>query len=326
MSLLASKLLGESHEPSQIKALMESGGSMCDKAVPQDDLKSTYTQYIQTGNDFKPVGNVVLAPKLQEFSYRISRTMEGICFTKTKARTDELYNFKSSVMESVIDEIDRFWGLKENFTTLGFLHNRGILVYGPPGTGKSSLMQQVAEMMINRGDVVFFSRGVGSLLEGLKAFREVESERKLVVVLEDMDEYISHSERDLLQLLDGEDAVDNVLYLASTNYIDRFPPRLLRPGRFDKCMYLGPPALEGRLVYLTNKLKNSIDEKEIAQIARDTDGFSFGHLRELVIAAYALKEPLAEVIKRLSSKHTIKEAGKKRIGESLVSRIIGTTV
>lgn len=275
------------------------------------DLKKNYIQWVQNGNSFSPAGKIVLAPKLHEFAYRVSQSMSGPVFTKTRARTDELYNFKSSVMESICDEIDKFWGLKENFSKLGFLHNRGIMIYGPPGTGKSSLTQQIAEMMIKRGDVIFFAKGLGALLEGLRAFREIEPERKLVVVLEDLDEYIQYSERDLLQLLDGEDAVDNVLYIGSTNYIDRFPPRLIRPGRFDKTIYLGPPPYEGRLVYLQHKLKNTISEQELADLAKKTDGFSFGHLRELVIAAYALKEPLAEVIKRLSKRENIKESDGK---------------
>jgi hypothetical protein len=278
------------------------GGDIACPTVEGSDaegVKPTRVQYVKDGNVFSPVGEVTLVPALQSFGYRVYNSIRGPVFEKVKARTDELYTFKNSAMDKIVAEVNKFWGLKGDFTHLGFRHNRGILVFGPPGTGKSCLMQQVAESMINRGDVIFFSKHLDSLIEGLRAFREVEPERKLVVVLEDLDEYVTYSERDLLQLLDGDTSIDNVLYLGSTNYIERFPPRLLRPGRFDKKVYLGPPTLEARRVYLSHKLEGVETPEKVLELAKKTEGLSFGHLRELVIGVYALKEPLEEVLERL---------------------------
>ena len=298
----------------------------CDVPEPDyelEDVESTFVQYIRQGNTFSPAGKVVLASKLQRFAYRPVMTMSGVVFEKVKPRTDELLTFPSSAMHKVIEEIDKFWRLKDNFTKLGFLHNRGILVYGPPGTGKSCMMQQVAEQMVNQGDVIFFAKSLSPVEAGLRAFREIEPDREVVVVLEDLDEYLQYSERDLLQLLDGDNSVDNVLYLGSTNYVKKFPPRLLRPGRFDKCIYLGPPPLEGRLVYLQHKLKTLEEDDEIKRIAEQTDGLSFGHLRELVIAAYAFEEPINEVIKRLKkSDPTLSESKDPRVA-GVVDRLFG---
>jgi hypothetical protein len=270
------------------------------------DLKTSYIQFLTTGNTSKPVGKVTLEPSLQPFAYRIENSMEGPTFTKFAPNTDELYLFESGPMKGILEEIDRFWGLKENFTKFGFLHNRGILVEGPPGTGKSSLFQQVTEMMINRGDVIFFTTDVSALREGLKNYREVEPERKVVVVFEDIDEVVGYSERSLLQLMDGDAQIQNVLYLASTNYLNRIPPRLLRPGRFDKVIHLGTPQLEARLTYLNKKLEGKETPEKIKWLAEQTHGLSFGHLRELIIGGYALKEPISEVIKRLRG-HAIQE-------------------
>ena len=289
------------------------------KRVDDDDveMKPVYTQYIRDGNIFRPAGPIRLVEKLQPYAYNIISDMSGLRFVKVKPRTDELYRFKSSVMEAVLSEINHFWGLKPNFDKLGLIHHRGLMVYGPPGSGKSALMQQVAENMIARGDVIFFSRGIGSLEDGLKAFREVEPDRKVVVVLEDMDEYIQYSERDMLQLFDGENTVDNVLYCATTNYIDKFPPRLLRPGRFDKKVHLGMPPVEGRLIYLQKKLGTVETPERIQELAEQTDGFSFGHLRELVISGYAFKDPIEQVITRLRGTNV--RGLPKRAGEMVVS-------
>lgn len=283
------------------------------KAKKEGDVTQLMTQYVKRGNTFRPMGPITLKASLQPHGYNIHCPYNSPpVFEKVQARTDELLNFPNSVMESIIAEIDKFWKIKPNYERLGFLHSRGILVYGPPGTGKSSLMQQVAELMINRSDVVFFVNSVSQAVNGLRAFREVEPDRKGLVVLEDIDEYISYAERPLLQLLSGDNSVDNVLYLGSTNYIEKFTPRLLRPGRFDKTIFLGPPPIEGRLAYLNYKLDGIEKPKAIEFLAKQTDGLSFGHLRELVIGAYALREPVIEVVKRLSPTVSISAEDEER--------------
>lgn len=273
-----------------------------DDDMPDEPLQKTYIQYMRQGNVYKPFGTGTFHEKLLRQAYRLVRGMNGIEFHRAKAKTDELYRFENSVMESVIKEIDRFWDLKEDYAKFGVMHNRGILLEGPPGTGKSSVIQQIVEMMVNRGDVVFFSNRVSMVKDALHAFKEVEEERAVVVVLEDADEHIKYEQNEFLQLLDGDEAVEGVLYLATTNYVENFPPRLRRPGRFDKIVHVGPPPFEGRFVYLKNKIGEVEDDKEITRLANLTKGLSFGHLRELITAAYALKEPKDEVLKRITSK------------------------
>jgi hypothetical protein len=264
-----------------------------------EPLARTYTQYTRHGNTYEPAPDIRLEPALGKYAYRVIWTWSGVGFQRMKPQTDELYKFDNSVMTDVLGEIDRFWDLKADYDKLGLMHNRGVLMYGPPGMGKTSIINQVSDMIVGRGDVVLYAKKISTLVEGLKAFREVEPDRKAVVALEDADEYIGYEEREFLQLLDGEQSINGVLYLATTNYLERFPARLLRPGRFDKQVYVGSPPYEGRLAYLTNKLKDVEKAREIERLARETDGMSFGHLRELITAVYALKEPVNEVLARL---------------------------
>lgn len=288
-------------------ALASLCGDTATPSAPQPAVKASQPirvqreniQYIKRGNSFCPAGPVELVSALPAGSYQLEVTPAGPLFTLRESKTDELYLFKGSRMDLVAEEIKRFWTLKENFKTLGYMHNRGILMYGPPGTGKSSLIQQVSEAMIKQGDLVLFTKRISSTIECLKAMREVESERRVVVVFEDVDEHAKYEEHALLQLLDGENVVDNILYLGTTNYIDRFPPRLLRPGRFDKTVKIDFPPVEGRLVYLQKKLSLVEKPERISELARMTEGMSFGHLREFVIACYCFKEPVSETIRRL---------------------------
>ena len=277
--------------------LDEAVDMLCGDSKETLERKRSNFQYIKSGNEFQPVGPIKLVDKLDPYAYQINTC--PLRFEKIDIGTDELYMFEGSKMHEVLEEIKRFWTLKDNFVKLGLLHNRGILMYGPPGTGKTCLIKQVTEHMQSQGDVLIHARSLGPVLQGLPVLREVEADRRVVVVFEDMDEYIGYDERSMLQLLDGSSSVDNVLFLGTTNYIEKFPARLLRPGRFDKKVKIDYPPMEGRLVYLQHKLKGIEEEGRIQQLARQTKGFSYGHLRELVIAGYAFEEDINEVIKRL---------------------------
>jgi len=278
-----------------------------DMVIPDEDEEKTKepggrkrenVQYVKKENTFEPVGPVKLVDHLDPYAYKIL-TMP-LRFEKIETKTDELYLFEGSKMYGVLAEIKRFWTLKDNFDKLGFLHNRGILLYGPPGTGKTCCIAQVTEQMVNQGDIVIHAKGLGPVISGLPVLREIEPNRRAVVVFEDMDEYIGYDERNMLQLLDGNNSVDNVLFLGTTNYINKFPGRLLRPGRFDKKVEIAYPPMEGRLVYLRHKLKGIEEDEAIKEIAKKTRGFSFGHLRELIIASFAFGENVDETIKRLN--------------------------
>jgi hypothetical protein len=267
-----------------------------------EPLVRMYTRWIKDGNVFSPVGNVSVQDELQRSAYRIRLTMQGVIYERMKPKTAELYKFKSGPMEEVLSEIDKFWDLKDDYKKLGLLYSRGILLYGPPGSGKTSILHQVSEMITAKGDVIFYSNDIRALAEGLKAFRSVEPERRVVIILEDADEHVRHDEQQFLHLLDGQDSTDNIVYLATTNYIHNFPPRLLRSGRFDKKIEVPQPPREGRLIFFQNKLKSNdmATDSEIEQLADDTEGMSFGDLLEIVTAHYALKEPLDSVMKRLN--------------------------
>jgi SpoVK/Ycf46/Vps4 family AAA+-type ATPase len=275
-------------------------------------LERHYIQYMKQKNSFYPTGEVILQEKLGNYPYEVKSDINGIFFERVKPLTDEILAFEDSAMNDVVKEVDKFWDSKEAYDKLGLTHNRGILLFGPPGSGKSIALQQVADLMAKRGDIVFFCKDAYNMLEGLKAFRQVEPDRKVVIAFEEADELCEYNERDLLRLMDGDAKIGGVLFLATTNYIDRLPPRMLRPGRFDKKVYVGFPGFENRFQYLNHKLsKIGETEEKIKELAEKTDGLGFGHLRELIAGVYAIGNPVDDVIGSLKFKAK-KEARMKR--------------
>jgi hypothetical protein len=292
----------------RLSRLSESEGPTTADCSPAKKLEKQYKQWLLSGNIFKPVGEVKLVDSLPAAAYQVQQSFDGVQFEHVVPKTDHLLIFEKSSMHQVVEEIDKFWARKDAYDALGLMHNRGILLYGPPGTGKSICLQQVSEMMVKRGDLVFFTKSPSAIAEALKILRQVEETRRVVVAFEEADELARYDESTLLRLMDGDMKLDQILFLATTNYIDRLPPRMLRPGRFDKKVYVSPPTLEQREYYLTAKAGKVASAEQIKEMARKTDGLSFGHLRELVAGVFAIGDPLPEVLARLRAL-PIRESG-----------------
>jgi putative nucleotidyltransferase with HDIG domain len=255
-------------------------------------------QYVDKGNLMSPAGKIILAPKLKAGVYQIVRTMQGLAFERQAISTDSLLRFEDPVHTEILAEMDKFWQQKDKFEKKGLLHNRAVLMYGPPGSGKSCIIKIATGDLVGQGDIVFVAdRYIADLVDGLKVFREIEPTRRCLALMEDVDEMGEHS---LLQLLDGTNTANNVLYLATTNYVDRLPPRVLRAGRFGRKIEVPYPPDAGRKAYLESKIGDEgLTPEALDDLVKKTSGFSFGSLKELVTAVFCMGQPLEKTLKRL---------------------------
>ncbi len=198
----------------------------------------------------------------------------------------------ASVITDIREAIE--WPLtqKDAFKRIGIKPPRGILLYGPPGCGKTLLAKAVAtESEANfisiKGPEVL-SKWVG---ESEKAIREVFRKARLaapsIIFFDEIDSLIpvrgtssdsNVTERVISQLLtelDGLEELKDIVVLAATNRPDIVDPAVLRPGRFDRLIFVNPPNQKGRMqifkVYTRNMpLASSVSIKELASV---TDGF-----------------------------------------------------
>jgi len=218
--------------------------------------------------------------------------------------SDDIIPLPNCPSEAVVHGIQKFWDSRDRYVTHGLVYRRGYLMHGPPGSGKTVTIRRLSEQVQSMGGFVIYGSGPESCATVLKTIRGIEPDRPLVVIYEDIDQWIDGGdETELLALLDGENQIDNVVFVATTNYIEDLPPRVVnRPSRFDELVYVGMPDPDSRLVYLTSLAKRyGINPKVTLPWVSDTDGFSIAHLRELAVAVWCLDQEYPEVLKRLKS-------------------------
>lgn len=255
-------------------------------------------QYSDGGNQLAT--SRITRPALEAGMYEIKSSMSGIYFEKVDINSDELLKFEDERLNLIHEEINGFWGLAEAFKEMGITHKRGVLLTGVPGMGKSCLMKQVIEAAIEQDTVVFVgSRDMGTVVAGLREFKEVEPERRALVTMEDMDEVCQYNEHAVLEMMDGGDQMNGVLVMGTTNYPERLPPRILRSGRFDTKMEVKALPMAGRQAYFTHKLAKKETAARIAEIAEATDGMSFAQMRELIASVYCYGRPFESSVQRI---------------------------
>ena len=201
-----------------------------------------------------------------------------------KVVKDDLVIVPGMGADSIIAEIKKFWDAKDKYKARGVVHKRGILMEGPPGSGKTSNTELVIEMFLREFDgIVFLGNGSGDIGSGLRLLKDREPDRPVLIVIEDIDAAIRGNEEGILQLLDGKDQFDGVLFVATTNHLDKLPDRIAnRPSRFDLVVKIALPSDEARSQFLRLK-EPGLDDARRAEIVAATDGYSIAHLKELML-------------------------------------------
>lgn len=272
-------------------------------------------QYAIYGQGFLPATATVQS--LRPGVYDIESTPAGLMFLPHTIVTDRLLRLPDSRSDDVITEIEKFWPLKERFQKFGFTHKRGILLWGPPGSGKTATISFIIKQMVEKGDIVVIGNGSpDNTAVALAKLREIEPERPLIVVMEDIDTIIDdYGESEVLSLLDGESSIDNVVFLATTNYPENLDGRVVnRPSRFDRIVKIGMPNAQARKMYLESR---GIDaEIDIDAWVAATDGFSIAHLKELIVGVCCYGNSFKSEVDRLRRMFTRPNSstGEKAIG------------
>lgn len=237
--------------------------------------------------------------------YDIQNDNRGVFVVPALPPSGLLLELPEMRSDEVIRVVDNFWASEgdykdgNQFVIGGATFKAGVMIYGPPGSGKSCTIKIISKKLVERGGAVFFSSGHPSVtMSWLGDFARVESNRKCIVILEDIDTLIqNYGEAQYLEMLDSAKTVNNVLFIATTNYPEHLDPRIYnRPGRFSHVIKIGLPTDAAREAFLKAILK---DHRDVEEIVKETKGFTIDHLSALINAVYREKKNLAQELKRL---------------------------
>jgi len=239
-------------------------------------------------------------------------------------------------LESVKQELQETieWPLKFSkiYSHMKAVPPKGILLYGPPGTGKTLLAKAVAtESQANFISVKgpeFLSKWVGESEKAVReTFRKARQAAPCVVFLDEIDSIApvrggfhdsNVTERVVSQLLtemDGLEPLHNVTVIAATNRPDMIDPGLLRPGRFDRLVYVPPPDLQARkeILKIHTRGKPLAPDVDLDELAKKMENYTGAEIAAVCNEATMLA--IRDIVLENGGELSEEELEKKKIGK-----------
>jgi cell division protease FtsH len=285
-------------------------GTKADAVVKPGNATAVVTPHVgvtdriqQFGNDWQGFASLLFIVLFAVVMYRTLKSMPKTKPVEIKpdagveVKWDEIAGVDEAKKE--LQEVVDFLKDPKKFQRIGASVPAGVLLHGPPGTGKTLLAKAVA----HESGATFYAQSASSFVEmfaGLGAarirrlFREARKHEPAIVFIDELDavgarrgtDNNSEREQTLNQLLvemDGFASSGRVVVMAASNLLEKLDPALLRPGRFDRQVFVSPPDVEGRKrilkVHTANKpLREDVDLQLVAQ---QTSGLSGAELANL---------------------------------------------
>ena len=240
-----------------------------------------------------------------------------------------------------LEEIVDFLKNPSKYNQLGARIPKGVLLVGPPGTGKTLLAKAIA----GEADVPFFSISGSDFVEmfvGVGAsrvrdmFEDAKKNAPCLVFIDEIDAVArrrgtgmggGHDEREqtlnqMLVEMDGFDVNEGIIVLAATNRVDILDPAIMRPGRFDRKVFVGRPDVRGReeILKVHARKKPLAEDVDLQTVAQTTAGFTGADLENLLneAAILAAREGRAFICQEDINRSFIKVG----IGQEKKSRLI----
>lgn len=314
----------------QQQAISKAAGSKISKEdMERDENKATLG--VDEAEDFLRMGSVKVKKAMSKdeaenknalIKEKMKQAAKSMKNVKLQYTDEDIITFDdvAGIGEAKVElmEVVDFFTKPERFKESHAKIPRGVLMVGPPGTGKTLLARAVA----GEAGVAFLSLTASEFVEmfvGVGAarvrdlFAQARALAPAIVFIDELDAVgrkrggaMGNDERDqtlnqLLSELDGFDDDSGVIIMAATNRRDVLDPALIRPGRFDRSVYVGLPDFEGRVeileVHCSKKpMADGIDLKQIARIANRYSGAQLANLvnQAALLAAKERRETIEQ--------------------------------
>jgi cell division protease FtsH len=282
-----------------------------DGAVPRVNVATvqtsaphvSFSQEVQNqALNWEPVIAILFFTALVFMMWRMLKVMPRVKPQRIKPTSDQSVTFADIAgvddAKAELAEIVEFLRDPKEFKALGAKVPKGILLHGPPGTGKTLLAKAVA----NESGAQFFAQSAASFVEmfaGLGAarirrlFAVARKHEPAIIFIDELDavggrrgmDVSGEKDQTLNQLLvemDGFSSSGRVVVIAASNLLDKLDPALLRPGRFDRQVFVVPPDVKGRLGVLEVHTRDKpLENVDLGLVAQQTSGLTGADLANI---------------------------------------------
>ena len=261
-----------------------------------------YSMWIFDGKEYTPSLKLKIKKTLPKGIYKIDYEEGKYYIGQIKNNTDEIYKLSNKIVNTILTEIDDFWNKKDLYEKHHILHKRGLLLEGPAGNSKTSTINLIIENILNNDGLIFIVRSLREfnlLCDFLPIFRQIEPNRNVITIIEDIDQLIDMGggfDINILDFLDGKNSINHHLVIMTSNNTTRLSEALLRPSRIDVRFILELPDKQTRYEYLEKK---GINKDKLNEYAEKTNGMTFAQLKELFISTEILNKDIDTAINKI---------------------------
>jgi cell division protease FtsH len=296
---LANALVNYSHSSHALVPVASVHAAPLPLAAPQTSI----VQDIQTwAYNWSPVVMILFFTALIFLMWRTLKVMPKVKPQQIKPSSSEAVSFADIAgvdeAKAELEEIVEFLRDPKPFAKLGAKVPKGVLLHGPPGTGKTLLAKAVA----HESGAQFFAQSAASFVEmfaGLGAarirrlFAMARKHEPAIIFIDELDavggrrgsDISGEKDQTLNQLLvemDGFAGSGRVVVIAASNLLEKLDPALLRPGRFDRQVFVVPPDVRGREGVLKVHTRDKpLKDVDLSVIAQQTSGLTGADLANI---------------------------------------------
>ncbi|BFI76802.1 AAA family ATPase [Sulfurisphaera ohwakuensis] len=278
--------------PADIKEIVEEVKIQCEK----EGRTPTTQDFIKALENYKPSVSIQTIVKFENIAKKYSRHKLGERpYGVPDVRWDDLGDLED-VKRIIKDSIELPLKRKDLAEKLGIKPVKGLLLYGPPGTGKTSIAKALANEL-NASFIILSGEEIssaGPFNAGeiiAEKFHIARDNAPAIIFIDEID-MIARARgenewrtalTELLNQMDGIRENEEIVVVGATNRPWDLDPAILRPGRFDKIIYVPPPDEKGRVEVLKVLCRGlTVDEETLQKVAKITDGYTPADLKLVV--------------------------------------------